>query len=126
MLVEGQADATTFGKWGIPAIALGGMKVSDVLLRSLKAYKRVFVALDNTDKASAKSREIALALAVGVSCVATNNMHCAMPDERQLQDVLVCIRHNTTLDECTHLHPNAEYTLKSRAGWVRFGTTRII
>jgi hypothetical protein len=62
VLVEGQADAITFGEWGIAAIALGGMKVSDDLLRSLKGYKRVFVALDNTDDANAKSREIALAL----------------------------------------------------------------
>jgi hypothetical protein len=62
VLVEGQADAITFGEWGIPAIALGGMKASDELLRSLKGYKRVFVALDNTDDANAKSREIALAL----------------------------------------------------------------
>jgi hypothetical protein len=50
------------GEWGIAAIAMGGMKVSDELLRSLKDYKRVFVAHDNTDDANAKSREIALAL----------------------------------------------------------------
>jgi hypothetical protein len=62
VLVEGQADAITFGEWGIAAIALGGMKVSDDLLRSLKGYNRLFVALDNTDDANAKSREIALAL----------------------------------------------------------------
>jgi hypothetical protein len=62
VLVEGQADAITFGEWGIAAVALGGMTVSDELLRSLKGYKRVFVALDNTDDANAKSREIALAL----------------------------------------------------------------
>ncbi len=62
VLVEGQADAITIGEWGIAAIALGGMKVSDELLRALKGYKCVFVALDNTDDANAKSREIALAL----------------------------------------------------------------
>jgi DNA-directed DNA polymerase III PolC len=56
---------------------------------------------------------VALAESVGVGYVATNNVHYAMPDERPLQDVLVCIRHNTTLDECPHLRPNAEYALKS-------------
>jgi len=54
-----------------------------------------------------------LAQAVGVGVVATNNVHYATRDRQPLQDVLVCIRHNTTLDEASQLRPNSEYYLKS-------------
>ena len=59
VLVEGQADAISFAEWGIPALALGGMTVSDELLAMLKKHKRVFVALDNTDDAREQSAHIA-------------------------------------------------------------------
>jgi hypothetical protein len=62
VIVEGQADAITFAEWGIPAVALGGMQASETLLTRLKSHARVFVALDNTDDARARSRTIALAL----------------------------------------------------------------
>ncbi len=57
VLVEGQADAITFGMWDIPAIA--GMSVNDKLLEMLRRHRRVFIALDNTDDARAKAFEIA-------------------------------------------------------------------
>jgi hypothetical protein len=62
VIVEGQADAISFAEWGIPALALGGMSVSDDLLTLLRSYKRVFVALDNTDDAQEQSRQIGRAL----------------------------------------------------------------
>ena len=62
VLVEGQADAITFGEWGIPALAVAGMHVNDELLTALRAHRRVFVALDNTPEAMEKNREIAKAL----------------------------------------------------------------
>ena len=62
VIVEGQADAVTFGEWGIPALAIAGMHLSDELMASVKKHRRLFVALDNTDDARAKSREIALKL----------------------------------------------------------------
>jgi DNA primase len=62
VIVEGQADAITFGEWGIPAVAIGGMQASDELLKRLKTHPRLFVALDNTDDARAKSRSLALTL----------------------------------------------------------------
>ena len=38
------------------------------------------------------------------------------PEDRELQDVLVCIRHGLTLDESAHLRrPNGEYHLKGAA-----------
>src|SRR5690606_18960143 len=63
-LVEGQADAITFGEWGIPALAIAGMHVSDELLTTLRQHRRVFVALDNTPEAQEKNREIARKLGV--------------------------------------------------------------
>lgn len=62
VIVEGQADAVTFGEWHIPAVAIGGMKLSDDLLERLKEHTRVFVALDNTDDAREQSRRIAQAV----------------------------------------------------------------
>jgi hypothetical protein len=62
VIVEGQADAVTFGEWGIAAVAIAGMTTSDDLLISLRKHRRVFVALDNTSDAQVKAREIARAL----------------------------------------------------------------
>ncbi|MCA0455371.1 MAG: error-prone DNA polymerase [Chloroflexi bacterium] len=55
----------------------------------------------------------ALATHIGMGVAATNNVHYAAPDGHLLQDVLVCIRDNTTLDESNKLRPNSEYYLKS-------------
>ncbi len=52
VVVEGQADAITFGEWGMPAVALVGMSVSDDLLERVKQHERIFIALDNTDDAN--------------------------------------------------------------------------
>ncbi len=62
VIVEGQADAITFAEWGIAAVALNGMQAADDLLARLKIHPRLFVALDNTDDARAKSRSLALTL----------------------------------------------------------------
>ena len=62
------------------------------------------------------SRLTALASYLHLPLVATNNVHYALPDGHRLQDVLVCIRHLTTLDESLALRrPNSEYYLKSPA-----------
>ncbi|MDX1992562.1 MAG: hypothetical protein SF029_09235 [bacterium] len=62
VIVEGQADAITFGEWGIAAVALGGMQAADELLKKLRVHPRLFVVLDNTDDARARSRALALTL----------------------------------------------------------------
>jgi hypothetical protein len=62
VLVEGQADAITFGEWGVPALAVAGMHVNDDLLNALCQHRRVFVALDNTPDTIEKNREIARTL----------------------------------------------------------------
>ncbi len=46
--------------------------------------------------------------------MATNNVHYATRDSHRLQDILVCIRHHTTLEQAGPLRrANSEYYLKS-------------
>ncbi len=59
VLVEGQADAMSFGEWGIAAVALAGMHLDEGLAQGLKTHRRIFVLLDNTEEARAKSAELA-------------------------------------------------------------------
>lgn len=77
----------------------------------------VWVELQNHHLPQDKHRNEALqslAKKAGLGIVATNNVHYARREKSRLQDVLVCIRHNTPLDEATHLlRPNSEYYLKS-------------
>ncbi|MBP6015302.1 MAG: error-prone DNA polymerase [Candidatus Promineofilum sp.] len=59
-------------------------------------------------------RLTALASYLKLGCVVTNNVHYHTPDRHRLHDVLVCIRHLTTLDASAHIRrTNAEYYLKS-------------
>ncbi|CAN5824708.1 hypothetical protein BH20CHL5_BH20CHL5_07450 [soil metagenome] len=59
---------------------------------------------------------VRLAEEVGLPVVVTNDAHYARREDRELQDVLVGIRHGLTLDESAHLRrPNGEYYLKSEA-----------
>ena len=55
----------------------------------------------------------AMARRRGAPTVATNQVHYHVPQRRMLHDVLVAIRHRSTLDEArVHLFPNAEHHLK--------------
>ncbi|MBA3308232.1 MAG: PHP domain-containing protein, partial [Chloroflexi bacterium] len=59
---------------------------------------------------------VRLAEEIRLPVVVTNDVHYARPEDRELQDVLVGIRHGLTLDESAHLRrPNGEYHLKSEA-----------
>nr|MDQ3554468.1 PHP domain-containing protein [Chloroflexota bacterium] len=59
---------------------------------------------------------VRLAEEVGLPMVVTNDAHYARPEDRELQDVLVGIRHGLSLDESAHLRrPNGEFHLKSEA-----------
>ena len=61
-------------------------------------------------------RLVQLARELGVGVVATNNVHYHVPGRHRLQDALVAVRHNKSLDE-THRErrPNASFYLKSPA-----------
>ena len=65
------------------------------------------------DDASRCAALVALARECGVGYVATNNVHYARKEMHRLHDVLTCIRHRSTLDDCTELKLNAEFYLKS-------------
>ena len=56
----------------------------------------------------------ALARANGLALLATNDVHCHVPQRRPLQDVMTAIRHKTTVAKAGYLlHANAERHLKS-------------
>ncbi len=57
-----------------------------------------------------------LASELGLPTLVTNDVHYALPEGRELQDVLVGIRHGLTLDACAHLRrPNGEYHVKGES-----------
>jgi error-prone DNA polymerase len=57
---------------------------------------------------------VVLATRVGLDVVATGNVHYLDPRQREVHDVLTCIRHRTTLgDAGSLLRPNAEHHLRS-------------
>lgn len=86
-------------------------------LRALFGPDNFWIELQNQlrpNDALLISRLVDLADSLGLGYVATNNVHYATQDGRRLQDVLVCIRHNTTLDQASHLRRfNSEFYLKS-------------
>lgn len=65
------------------------------------------------DDGKCNAHLVALADYLRLPVVATNNVHYDHRDGHRLQDVLVGIRHNSALDECSQLRPNSEYFLKS-------------
>jgi error-prone DNA polymerase len=62
------------------------------------------------------TRLIAVAKALSLPWVVTNDVHYARARDRAVHDVLACLKHERTLDEMgTRLRPNAEWYLKSTA-----------
>ena len=79
--------------------------------------KNVFVELQQNlvyGDTSRNKRLVQLAGIVGLEVVATNNVHYHIPERHRLQDALVAIQHNKTLEE-THRErrPNANFYLRS-------------
>jgi error-prone DNA polymerase len=59
---------------------------------------------------------VRLADETGIPVVVTNDAHYSAPEGRELQDVLVAIRHGLTLETSAHLRrPNGEYFLKGES-----------
>lgn len=79
--------------------------------------KNVFVELQHNyvfGDSGRVERLVAIAREAGVGYVATGNVHYHVRDRHRLQDVLVAIRHRTTLDGChRQRRPNAEFHLAS-------------
>jgi error-prone DNA polymerase len=110
-------------KGEVPASLLTGDR--DKAFRSAGKYIDIFgrenfwIELQNN--LGPRDRELCeqlveLAKNLGAGYVATNNVHYARREGHRLQDILVCIRNRTTLDESHHLRrPNSEYCLKPEA-----------
>jgi error-prone DNA polymerase len=63
---------------------------------------------------------IAVARALDIPWVVTNNVHYARARDRAVHDVLNCLKHQRTLDDMgTRLRPNGEWYLKSDAQMLR-------
>ncbi len=62
------------------------------------------------------TQSVAVADELELPVLVTNDAHYARPEGRELQDVLVCIRHGRSLEQSAHLRrPNGEYHLKDEA-----------
>ena len=113
-------------KGEIPQLTLGNKR--EEALRATRQYLDIFgrnfyIELQNNlcpeDRRLCRGL-VELATYLGVSCVATNNVHYARREGHRLQDILVCIRNRTTLDSSHHLRrPNSEYYIKSSAEMAR-------
>jgi len=118
---EGLIALSGCSQGGIPAaLRRGDTATAQAILHQYVGWfgqKHFFIELQNhllPHDDMLNTRLVTLAEAAGVGYVATNNVHYATQDRHRLQDVLVCIRHNTSLDEAGHrLRPNSEYFLKS-------------
>ena len=78
--------------------------------------EQVFVELQDNDVHGDRPRNealVALAGRAGVGVAGTGNVHYHAPERHRLQDVLVAIRHRSTLDEShAERRPNAEFWLR--------------
>ena len=118
---EGLILLTGCPKGRVPSFITGG-RTSDAeaeLRNYLELFgtDNVFVELQQSlvyGDTPRNKRLVQLARRLGVNVVATNNVHYHVPERHELQDALVAIRHNKTLDE-THRErrPNANFYLKS-------------
>jgi error-prone DNA polymerase len=107
---------------GLLAVVVPPPVLDQRLLEVLRGLRDVFtddrlsVALSRDhgpDDGERLARVAAVARAVGVPLVATNDVHYHVPERRMLQDVLTCIRHGCTLATAGYrLMPHAERFLK--------------
>jgi DNA polymerase III alpha subunit len=106
----------------VPSLAASGDV--DAACEAAAALVDIFdrrVAIECWDHGLSEEREttkrlIAIAKALSLPWVVTNDVHYARARDRAIQDVLACLKHERTLDEMgTRLRPNAEWYLKSAA-----------
>ena len=112
---------TGCGEGLVPSLlAAGREREAKAALRRLVGWfgaESVFVELQDHHVHGDRPRNhalVALAERGGVGVVGTGNVHYHERDRHRLQDVLVAIRHNKTLDEShRERRPNAEFHLRS-------------
>ena len=94
-------------------------KINNILTNYMDAFgkENFFVELhQNLVKGDVQRNKILSEHAryLGLDTVATNNVHYHVQERSKLQDVLVAIKNNTSLDECSrHLRFNNHFYLKS-------------
>ncbi len=127
-------DPPELSLWAEGIIALSGCRESEiarlaaadeidaaceVAARYADIYgrERFFIELQENFVRGDRARNKALveiARRVGLGAVATNNVHYHDQAQHRLQDVMVAVRHRSTLDASERLRrPNAEFYLKS-------------
>ena len=118
---EGLVLMTGCSKGRVPGLITEG-RVNDAEAE-LRSYidrfgpENVFVELQQNlvyGDTSRNKKLVSLARKLGVDVVATNNVHYHVPRRHRLQDALVAIQHNRSLEE-THRErrPNSSFYLKS-------------
>jgi error-prone DNA polymerase len=94
----------------------GALAALQRLARLFDAGERLFVELQHhllPDDDWLVAELAGLAHETGLPTLVTNDAHYALRSDRELQDVLVAIRHGLDLDTSSHLRrPNGEYALK--------------
>ncbi len=98
-------DVETWGE-GLLAMLVPDV-ADDICLASLRRLKTVFgdraymaLTLRRRPNDALRLQELSrMAQGAGVATVATNDVLFAAPDQRILQDVVTCIRHNCTIDD---------------------------
>jgi len=125
-LAEGLILLTGYRKGRVPTLLAEGRRreAEEALAQYLEWFgtANVFVELQQNlvrGDTQRSRRLIELSRKLGVGVVATNNVHYHAPERRRLQDALVAVRHNQTLEE-THRErrPNGQFYLKSPAKMV--------
>ena len=118
---QGLVLLTGCRKGPVPSLAARGrMEGAESALRGYAEWlgpDNVFVELQQNlvhGDTGRNRRLVELARRVGVRVVATNNVHYHVPERHRLQDALVAIRNNKSLEE-THQErrPNSHFHLKS-------------
>jgi len=117
----------TGGDEGVLAHAFtqGRQQAQDCLDRLIRIYGRqnLYLELQRHYQRNEEARNrilIELARARNLPLLATNGVNHARPEDRELQDVLTCVRHKTTLMEAGRLLAcNAERHLKPAAEMTR-------
>ena len=106
----------------VPSLAAAGDR--DAACEAAATLVDIFdrrVAIECWDHGLPEEREtsahlIAVARALELPWVVTNDVHYARARDRMIHDVLACLRHEKHLDDMgTRLRPNAEWYLKSAA-----------
>lgn len=107
-----------------PENLVDGFELDEKYKQQIREYQEVFgdrfYLAANKDYRGDDAKRIYRLSQLGVKMVATGDVHYHIPERRQLQDVVTCIREKCTIYTAGYrLHPNAERHLKSPEEMIR-------